>query len=142
MYLCHTFCELGATPLAPRPSMTSRTSWRHRDEVLVVINEDYVDPANFVAAIRRADLERLAFRIPEDGRWPTLRRDDRRQDKRVVFLAENRAGAAPWYRRAFESTVQDTPYSFSRPSQLTSPEELDATLPSQPRSPMTRRCFS
>jgi hypothetical protein len=126
VYLCHTFCELGATPLDSALDDIQDFLAARRDEVLVVINEDYVDPANYVDAIRRAGLERLAFPIPEDGRWPTLR-EMIEKDQRVVFLAENRAGAAPWYRRAFEDTVQDTPYSFSRPSQLTSPAGLDAT---------------
>jgi hypothetical protein len=126
VYLCHTFCELGATPLDSVLDDIEDFLARHRDEVLIVINEDYVDPADYVAAIRRAGLERLAFDVPEDGSWPTVRQMIEK-DQRVVFLAENRAGAAPWYRRAFENTVQDTPYSFSRPSQLTSPERLDAT---------------
>ncbi len=126
VYLCHTFCELGATPLESVLDDIRDFLAANREEVLVVINEDYVDPADYVDAIRRAGLERMAFETPEDGDWPTLR-EMVEKDQRVVFLAENRAGAAPWYHRAFEDTVQDTPYSFSRPSQLTSPEGLDAT---------------
>jgi hypothetical protein len=35
-----------------------------------------------------------------------------------LILAENRAGDAPWYQLAYRHLVQETPYSFSNPSQL------------------------
>jgi hypothetical protein len=48
---------------------------------------------------------------------------------RVLMLAENDAGdtAIPWYHPAYESLVQETPYSFQRPRQLTDPAELPAS---------------
>jgi hypothetical protein len=68
----------------------------------------------------------MAYRGPTTGRWPTLREMiDRNQ--RVVLLAEEKAGAAPWYHPAYEAITQETPYSFSRPAQLTDPSTLGAT---------------
>ena len=93
---------------------TCTTSWREPGEVVVVINQDYVTPEDFVAAVEDAELDELAYRGPTRGRWPTLRQlIDRNQ--RVVFLAENEAGAAPWYHLAYDAITEETPYSFSRP---------------------------
>ena len=45
------------------------------------------------------------------------------------MLAENHAGgdAIPWYHAQYEELVQETPYSFKEPSELTDPANLDAT---------------
>ena len=47
--------------------------------------------------------------------------------RRVVFLAENQAGAAPWYHLAYESITEETPYSFSKVAQLIDPASLAAS---------------
>jgi hypothetical protein len=117
IYLCHGFCELGATPLAPILRELREFLTSHPREVLVVINEDYVDSPAFVSAAREAGLERFAFTPPADGRWPTLG-NMIDSGRRLVLLAENEAGSAPWYRSAFERAVQDTPYSFRAASRL------------------------
>jgi hypothetical protein len=82
-----------------------------------VINQDYVTPEDFVGAVREAGLDELAYRGPVSGRWLTLRQMINR-NQRVVFLAENRAGAAPWYRPAYDAITNETPYAFGRPAQL------------------------
>ena len=51
MYLCHTFCELGATPLAPVLDDIHDFLVANPSEVLVVINQDYVTPEDFVGAV-------------------------------------------------------------------------------------------
>jgi hypothetical protein len=126
LYLCHSFCELGGTPLGSVLDDIRDFLVSHPDEVLVVINQDYVAPEDFVAAVRDADLEELVYRGPTSGPWPTLRQMiDRNQ--RVVFLAENHAGGAPWYRPAYESITEETPYAFSKVPQLTDPAKLPAS---------------
>ena len=45
-------------------------------------------------------------------------------DKRVVFLAENKAGSAPWYRPAYRRLTEETPYAFSKPAELIAPSDL------------------
>ena len=49
-------------------------------------------------------------------------------NQRIVFLAENHAGAAPWYRLAYEQVLQETPYTFSKVSQLTRPARTPGQL--------------
>ena len=43
MYLCHTFCELGATTLSSVLDDMHDFLVAHPAEVVVVINQDYVD---------------------------------------------------------------------------------------------------
>ena len=125
LYLCHSFCELGSTPLADALGDLRDFLVRNPSEVVVVINEDYIQPKDFVAAVNKAGLGKLAYRGPTD-RWPTLR-EMIDENQRVVFLAEHRAGGAPWYHLAFERITQETPYKFSRPAKLTDPDGLGAT---------------
>ncbi|HKP21265.1 MAG TPA: hypothetical protein VJT68_07095 [Thermoleophilaceae bacterium] len=123
MYLCHSFCELGATPLDSVLDDIRTFLVANPGAVLVVINQDYVKPEDFVGAVRDAGLEQLAYDGPVDGTWQTLR-EMTETGKRVVFLAENHAGGAPWYRLAYKSITEETPYSFSKVAQLNDPSKL------------------
>ena len=123
MYLCHTFCELGATPLGSVLDDIRTFLVANPGAVLVVINQDYVKPADFVGAVRDAGLEPFAYDGPVDGTWQTLR-EMTDSGKRVVFLAENQAGAAPWYHLAYKAITEETPYAFSKVPQLNDPARL------------------
>jgi hypothetical protein len=123
MYLCHSFCELGATPIGPVLEDIRTFLVANPGAVLVVINEDYVKPADFVGAVRDAGLEPFAYDGPVKGRWETLR-EMTDSGKRVVFLAEDHAGAAPWYHQAYEAITEETPYAFSKVPQLNDPAKL------------------
>jgi hypothetical protein len=126
LYLCHTFCELGATPLDVVLDQLHEFLVANPGEVVVVINQDEgVPAADFVQAVEDAGLGDLVATPPADGRWPTLRQMVDR-GRRVVFVAERNAGAAPWYRRAY-SLMQETPYTFPRVRELTDPAQLPAS---------------
>lgn len=126
MYLCHSFCELGATRLDSVLDDLHTFLVANPGAVVVVINQDYVSPEDFVGAVRDADLEGLTYTGPVDGEWPTLR-EMVDSNERVVFLAENQAGGAPWYQLAYESITEETPYSFKKVVGLTNPDNLDAS---------------
>jgi hypothetical protein len=139
MYLCHSFCELGGTRLDEALRDIHDFLIANPGEILVIVNQDYVTPEDFVGAVRAAGLDKLAYRGPTSGRWPTLRQMiDANQ--RVLFLAENKAGAAPWYHPAYEAITQETPYSFSRPEQLIGAAGLGATC-EQNRGPANAPLF-
>lgn len=126
IWLCHSFCELGATRLSEVLGQLRDFLVANPDEVVVVVNQDEVTPEDFVAAVERAGLAELAYRGPFTGRWPTLRQMiDRGQ--RVVFLAEHRGGAAPWYPAAYDAVLEETPYAFSKAAQLIDPARLPAS---------------
>jgi hypothetical protein len=127
MYLCHTFCELGGTTLESVLRDIHDFLVANPNEVLVVINQDYVTPEDFVGAVDDAGLAGMAYRGPVSGPWPPLRQmiDS---DQRVVFLAENHAGtAAPWYHLAYQAITEETPYTFTTTAQLTDPARLAAS---------------
>jgi hypothetical protein len=126
MYLCHTFCELGATSLHSVLDDVHAFLVDHPDEVLVVVNQDYVTPADFVKAANDAGLGGLIYGGPITDAEPTLR-DMIDSNHRVVFLAENHAGGAPWYRLAYQSITEETPYTFSKVAQLTDADRLAAS---------------
>ncbi len=60
-----------------------------------------------------------------DGEWPTLRELIDRGE-RVVFLAEERAGGAPWYHLAYEAAMQETPFTFRGAQALIGEQNLVA----------------
>jgi uncharacterized membrane protein HdeD (DUF308 family) len=117
IYLCHTFCELGATPLADSLKDIHDFLVLHPGQVVVVVNQDYVTPADFVKAVGAAGLSRYVFTPPSGSDWPTLRTmiDE---DRRLLILAEHEAGAAPWYQLAYRRLLQETPFAFRNPGQL------------------------
>ena len=127
MYLCHTFCELGFTPLEPVLRDIRDFLVAQPNDVLVIINQDYLTPKDFVRAVKDAGLEQFVYRGPvTEGHWETLRQmiDS---NQRLVILAENHAGAAPWYHLAYDSITEETPYTFRRSSLLTNPANLPAS---------------
>jgi hypothetical protein len=127
IYLCHSFCELGGTTLDSALGDLHDFMVANPDAVVVVINQDYITPADFVAAVDKAGLGAMAYTGPTgEGQWPTLQQmiDS---NQRVVFLAENHAGAAPWYHLAYKDITEETPYAFSKPAQLTNPTLVAAS---------------
>ena len=116
MYLCHSFCELGATPLADGLDDIHEFLATHPAEVVVLINQDYVTPEDFVKAIDDAGLTRYAATLGARP-WPTLR-SMIESDHRLVLMAENHAGAAPWYQLAYERLTQETPFHFDSAAAL------------------------
>src|SRR5215207_878977 len=118
MYLCHSFCELGATPLAEGLDAIHDFLVTHPAEVLVVINQDYVTSRDFVTALGQARLAELAYTPPANGDWPTLG-ELIGANRRLVVLAENEAGSAPWYQHVYDRITEETPFSFGAPAQLT-----------------------
>ena len=126
MYLCHTFCELGSTPLASALGDIHTFLVAHPTEIVVIVNQDYVTPADFVKAVRDAGLAPYAFKDLDKPTWPTLR-EMIADNQRLVVLAENKAGAAPWYQLAYDHLLQETPFAFGRASELTAPANLAAS---------------
>jgi hypothetical protein len=139
MYVCHSFCELGGTLLSEVLDDLHDFLVANPGEVVVVINQDYVTPQDFVGAVEDAELDGMAYRGPTNGRWPTLRQMiDRNQ--RVVFLAENHAGSASWYHLAYDAITEETPFAFSKPKQLIDPSRLEASCRPN-RGPMQAPMF-
>ena len=121
-FLCHVLCEIGATPLREGLGWIRDFLRTHRREVLVIVNEDYISPDDYAAAVRDSGLRRFVYRGRTD-RFPTLGRMIAR-GRRVLMLAERDAGAVPWYHRAYDGILQETPYTFGTTAELTDPLRL------------------
>jgi hypothetical protein len=115
-FLCHGFCELGATPLVSMLEGVRDFLVSHPGEVLILVVEDYATPADIAAAFRESELERFVYRGAPRPPWPTLR-ELIDSDQRVLVLGENDTTGVPWYHPAFE-VLQETPYKFTSPEEL------------------------
>ena len=130
MYLCHTFCELGFTPLDEVLGQLRDFLVTHPGEVVVVVNQDAVTPADFVGAVDAAGLSPLMATPPAAGApWPTLG-EMVASGRRLMILAEDEAGAAPWYQ-------VDVRRGWCRRRRSCSPARADLTEPA--RLPATCR---
>jgi hypothetical protein len=127
IYLCHASCGGGASGLIEVFRQVRQFLVRNPREVLVFVNEDYVTAEDFAAAVEDSGLIEYVYQRPLD-RWPTLN-EMIRSNGRVLFLAQSDAGAEPWYHRAYDGPMQETPYTFNFYSdadygQLTDPARL------------------
>jgi hypothetical protein len=113
LYFCHGFCELGAYLVGPTLSEIHDFLVANPGEVLMLVVEDYVQPADLAAAFEKAGLAKFAYTGPVQAPWPTLRRLVDLDQRLLVFAESGRPGVT-WLRPAFE-TFQETPYSFKTP---------------------------
>jgi hypothetical protein len=128
VYLCHRFCELGAIPIDQAFGNLRDFLAANPDEVVTVVIEDYVPPADIAASAERTGLIDHVYMGPVGVPWPTLQ-EIIDSGGRALMMAENEAGGSeyPWYHSAYEELVQETPYSFTKPAQLTDPAKLTAS---------------
>jgi hypothetical protein len=115
-YLCHGFCELGAQPLVPVLRQVRNFLVQNPGEVLLIVVEDNVTPADVAAAFEASGLSEFVFRGLPAPPWPTLG-EMIASDERLVVLAENVSDGVPWYHPAFD-VIQETPYGFHAPQEF------------------------
>jgi hypothetical protein len=110
LYLCHSFCELGATKFSATLADVRRFLNQHPNDVVTLILEDYAVASDIGKAFRDAGLDRSMVHHEPGRPWPTLRQMKRRGTRLVVF-AQNQGGDAPGLLDAF-AEMGETPYSF------------------------------
>lgn len=118
VYLCHRFCELGAIRIVDAFRQFRDFLAANPNEVLVIVIEDYVDPADIEDAVEKSGLIDYVYKGPLDPP-PTLQ-EIIDSGGRAVMMAENDAGHGEieWYHEAYEGLVRETPYSFNKPEKL------------------------
>jgi hypothetical protein len=129
VYLCHRFCELGALQIDTGLRQIRDFLAANPDEVVAIVIEDYVTPADIDAAIRRSGLIDYVYDGPLDpAALPTLQ-EIIDSGGRAMIMAENADGGAevPYLHAAYDALVQETPYSFKQPALLTDPANLTAS---------------
>ncbi|MGZ4275002.1 MAG: hypothetical protein ACXVRP_14720, partial [Solirubrobacteraceae bacterium] len=121
VYLCHTLCELGDTPLVAGLKEITQFLPRHPDEVLIVFIQDAISARDTAKAFGQAGLLKYVYTHGREDPWPTLRQLIT-SNRRLFVMYEKGPGdpSVPWYQNGFELT-QETPYKFHKESELFSP---------------------
>jgi len=132
MYLCHEYCQLGASELIPELTKIRDYLAANPREVLLFINQDGITPDDYAKAVTESGLSNYLY-TGSTTQWPTLR-EMITANQRVVMLAEGATGTVPWYHDAYAGTLQETPYDFREDgttqqgiNRLTYPPELTQT---------------
>jgi hypothetical protein len=120
VFLCHAFCEVGATGAIAALTQVHRFLVAHPGEVLILSIEDDTTAKATAAAIHASGLDREVYRGRVTSPWPTLGEMVQR-DQRVLVLVENDPGDLPWMHRQDE-IAQETPYRFLTVGELRAPD--------------------
>ena len=117
VWLCHTVCELGATPMVDTLEVMRKFLDENRGEVVILFVEPYVAPEEIAKVFERSGLDRYVVTLARDEPLPTLGQLVRRNRRVVVFTEKDADGTVPWYLDGF-SFVQDTPLGAKKVSEL------------------------
>lgn len=112
IYLCHVYCELGATPAVDAFRGMNDFLRENPNEVVVLMIEDFVTAEDGMRALERSGFAGRAWRWADGEPMPTLREMIERK-RNLLVLVENDGGAEPWYVPAFD-VLQETRYRFER----------------------------
>ncbi len=112
LYLCHAFCELGATSFDRTLTSLGKFLDGNPNEVVIIFLQDYVEPFDVEAAFVRTHVIDYVYTLEEGKPLPTLRQMIE-VDRRLLILSENIGNepAPPWYHDGFKLT-QETPHGF------------------------------
>jgi len=128
LYMCHGFCELGATPFDVALAQLRTFLVEHPGEVVLVVIEDRAEPAEIIAAFDVGGLGSYVYDGPWRAPFPTLG-ELVRSGRRLVVLGENQTDTSSWYHPAY-GVMQETPYTFHKPEDFSCrPNRGDAANP-------------
>jgi hypothetical protein len=110
VYLCHNYCELGATKLTDALTQYQQFLLQNPNEVIILFLEDYVSTTDSVTAFRDAGLIDRVWIQPPGAPQPTLRQMIE-ANRQVLVLSEHMGGTPDWYQPGFQVS-EETPYTF------------------------------
>ena len=116
VYLCHVFCELGAIRAVKVFRAMREFLDTHPHELLLLVIEDYVDPARIADVLDEAGLTPMLLTTPPGSTLPTLG-EMVRAGTRVLIALENGDGGDT-LPNAFARLVDETPYNFRNQAAL------------------------
>ncbi len=116
VFLCHAFCEVGATSARVAFGQIRDFLVEHPEQVVLMSIEDDVSPATTEAAFADSGLLDLVYSDPAAPSWPTLRQLIE-QDRRLIVFGENDTDDLAWYRPQFKA-LEETPFHFSSAAEL------------------------
>jgi hypothetical protein len=124
VYLCHTFCELGAIPMETVADQVAAFLERRPHEVLVFVIEDRVASERIRAVLDAAGLGDDLLAVSGAGPLPTLG-EMIDVGTRLLVTLENGDGG-PTLPNAFAALVEETPFTFLTTSSLRGPASCAA----------------
>ncbi|MRG92201.1 hypothetical protein [Polyangium spumosum] len=110
LYLCHSICQLGSTPLATALAEMRAFLDEHPHEVVTLIIQDGITPEETAGVFEASGLSGRVYTHEEAAPWPTLR-ELLLDGKQLVVGAESEGPPPAWYHH-FWDLAWDTPYSF------------------------------
>lgn len=113
LYLCHSACPLGNRLLVDALKEIRMFLDEHPYEVLTLIIQDAISPAQTEEAFKAAGLSDMMYVHEKGTPWPTLY-DLIVSGKRIVAGAEFSGPPPAWYHH-FWDIAWDTPYAFAKP---------------------------
>jgi hypothetical protein len=105
-YLCHSVCELGATPMADALADVRSFLEENRFEVVIIFIEPSIRADEVAAAFRAAGLDPYLAALARYEPLPTLR-ELIASNRRLIVFTERGGGTPEWYHEGFSFT-QDT----------------------------------
>jgi hypothetical protein len=116
-YLCHAYCELGASDLVEQLGHVADFVTSNPNDVVLLIVQDYISGEETQLAFEQAGLMGHVWPLTSEDPMPTLR-DMVTMRKNVVVLSENHGGEVPWMPAAYD-VMEETPYEFKTPADFT-----------------------
>jgi len=114
--LCHGYCMFGWERLSDGLAKIKVFLDAHPDEVVTIIFETYVTPADTKAAFDLSGASSLVATHVPGQPWPTLRQMIA-SNQRLVVMTDSGGGTYPWYLPVWDESF-DNPYSAEQPSDL------------------------
>jgi hypothetical protein len=123
LFLCHGFCELGATRFADALAQIKDFLAANPREVVSIVFEDHAPWQSIADALEESGIAKYGYRGPWSGELPTLQ-EMIDSNHRVLLLTENAKPDVPWMHNAYE-LFQETPYNFPTIASLAAPASCD-----------------
>jgi hypothetical protein len=116
LYLCHVYCEYGATRMVTALTYIRQFLDQNPDEVIIFFVGDYISIADTEKAFKDAGLYDRLYAYDPSQPPPTLgAMIDARQN---VFMLSEFSGTPPGWNNPGYGLFQDTPFTFTDASQL------------------------
>jgi hypothetical protein len=114
VYLCHVYCELGATKFADVLTSVKQFLERNPNEVLIFVIGDFVSTDDTDAVFQQAGLADRRWNYDPSQPLPTLR-DLIEANQNLVVMSEDSGQPPSWNIAAYGQLLQDTPFTFAKP---------------------------
>ncbi len=129
VWLCHNWCELGASPALDTLRVITAFLQENPNEVIIFDIEDHVDVPDALRVLNESGLASRALAWHSGPPLPTLR-EMIRSHHNVLVTAENEGGATPWYLPAYGGLMQETSHEFATAADFScAPDRGSASSP-------------